>query len=133
MNLPITPVYTAFLALLFLILSVRTLLLRKKLQIGVGDGGNAVLKRAARAHGNFSEYVPLALLLMTFSEVWAAPGWLLHGAGGCLCLGRSLHAYGISQPEENLRFRVSGMALTFGSTALSVGFLFFHWLTQTAI
>jgi uncharacterized membrane protein YecN with MAPEG domain len=30
-----------------------------------------------------------------------------------LLIGRVLHAFGISQAEENYRFRVAGMALTF--------------------
>lgn len=132
MNLLIVPKYAALLAVLFLILSVRTLSLRRKHRIGVGDGGNLVLKRAARAHANFSEYVPLAILLLAFCETWSAPGPLLHGTGASLLLGRVLHAYGISQPEEDLRFRVSGMALTFGSIAIAIGFLCFHGFISQA-
>ena len=130
MNLPIVPKYAALLAVLFLILSVRTLSLRRKHKIGVGDGGNLILKRAARAHANFSEYVPLAIILLAFCETWLAPGPLLHVAGTSLLIGRALHAYGISQPVENLRFRVSGMAMTFTSIAIAIGFLCFHGFVQ---
>ena len=57
--LKIIPIYAALLALLFLALSVRTLRLRRRLNISVGDAGNTKMLRAMRAHANFAEYVPL--------------------------------------------------------------------------
>jgi len=69
--------------------------------------------RAMRVHANFSEYVPLALLLIYFVEVKGAPIGLVHLLGVCLLLGRLLHAWGVSQLSENFRYRVFGMAMTF--------------------
>lgn len=128
MQIHILPLYAALLALLFVVLSVRTLLLRKNLQIGIGDAGNKQLQRAMRVHANFSEYVPLALLLLFLLETTAAPGWLLHALGSSLLLGRLLHAYGVSQQKEDLRFRVSGMALTFITLLGGAGYLLFSYL-----
>ena len=54
----ITSFYSALLALLFCALSLRTLLLRRKLRVAVGDAGNLQLLRAMRVHANFAEYVP---------------------------------------------------------------------------
>ncbi len=108
----VTSLYAPFLALLFLVLSVRTLLLRRSLKIAIGDGDDPRMLRAARAHANFAEYAPLALILMVLAEHQGAPPWMLHALGAGLLLGRALHAYGVSQPKEDFRLRVSGMALT---------------------
>lgn len=60
----ILPLYASILALLFVALSVRTLRLRHRLKIGIGDAGNTQMLRAMRVHSNFAEYVPLSLLLL---------------------------------------------------------------------
>jgi uncharacterized protein len=109
------PLYAALLALVFVFLSVRTLMLRRKLQIGVGHGGNEQLLRASRVHSNFAEYVPITLMLIYFAEMQGASANFVHFAGGALLIGRILHAYGVSQVKENLNFRVVGMILTFAS------------------
>lgn len=111
----IVPIYAALLALLFVGLSVRTLRLRGALRIAVGDAGNPVMLRAMRVHANFAEYVPLALLVLHFAESAGAAPLLVHALGVALLLGRCAHAYGVSQVQEDLRFRVTGMALTFGA------------------
>lgn len=112
-----TPLYAALLSLLFIALSFRTIRLRRRHRIAVGDGDNAELRRAMRVHANFAEYVPLALLLVFFVEAGGAPILLVHLLGGALLCGRVLHAWGVSQPRENFRYRVSGMVLTFGVMA----------------
>lgn len=60
--------YAALLALLFVALSIRTLLMRRRLGIAIGDAGNESMLRAMRVHSNFAEYVPLSLLLIYFVE-----------------------------------------------------------------
>lgn len=114
MNL-VTPLYAATLSMLFVVLSVRTLRLRRRFHVGIGQDNEPLLARAVRAHGNFAEYVPLALLLLYFVELGNAPTLFLHGLGVTLLLGRSLHAWGVSQVDENYAFRVAGMAMTFAS------------------
>ncbi len=109
----LTATYAALLALIFAGLSVRTLRLRRKLGVGIGDGGDAQLTKAARAHANFAEYTPIGLILIYLLETVAAATTMVHLYGVLLILGRSVHAYGISQLEENYRFRVAGMACTF--------------------
>jgi len=124
-----TPIYAALLALIFVVLSVRTIGLRWRLRVGVGDGGDKVLMRAMRVHANFAEYVPIALLLIYFLEIHTRFLLLVHGLGIALIVGRLLHAYGVSQVHEKLIFRQVGMALTFGViitaalTLLAVGIL----------
>ena len=109
----VTPFYAALIALLFVVLSIRTLRLRHRFKVAIGPGEDPLLARAMRVHANFAEYVPIALLLMLFVEMAARNQVLVHALGALLIVGRSLHAYGVSQVRENYRFRVSGMALTF--------------------
>src|SRR5205085_3507967 len=80
--------YAALLAVIFVALSVRTLLLRRRLGIAIGDGDDARMLRAMRAHANFAEYVPLSLLLFFFAEVAGASALLLHALGASLLAGR---------------------------------------------
>lgn len=109
----ITATYAALLALLFIYLSVRTLRLRRTLRIPVGDGNNPQLLRVMRVHANFSEYTPIALLVIYFCELATRSIVLVHGLCLCLLIGRILHALGVSQTRENYRYRVAGMTLTF--------------------
>jgi uncharacterized membrane protein YecN with MAPEG domain len=78
------------------------------------------LQRAIRVHANFSEYVPLALILVTFAEIQHFPPPVIHALCLMLITGRMSHAYGVSQQKEDFRFRVAGMALTFITIGISV-------------
>ncbi len=110
-----TPLYAAIIGLVFVVLSVRTLLLRRRLGIAIGTGEDPELTRAMRVHSNFAEYVPLALILFYFLEVETDVDLWIHVLCISLIVGRLLHAYGVSQVEENYRFRMAGMILTLGS------------------
>jgi uncharacterized membrane protein YecN with MAPEG domain len=120
----ITPIFASFLAIIFIFLSVRTLRLRRKLKIAIGDSGNVELLRAMRAHGNFAEYVPLTLILINFVEQAQASSWIVYGLGASLTLGRLSHCYGVSQINESFFFRVFGMVCTFNA----LGFASFYLL-----
>ena len=111
--MPATAIYAATSGLLFFALSIRTIRMRRRHRVAIGDGNNNELRRAMRVHANFAEYTPLALLLVFFVESGGAPTPLVHGLGIALLAGRLLHAWGVSQPRENFRYRVTGMVLTF--------------------
>ena len=117
--MPIVSLYAALLALLFVILSVRTLRLRRRLRIPIGDAGSTEMLRAMRVHSNFAEYVPLSLLLVYFAEASGAPVLLVHALGLCVLVGRLSHAFGVSQPREDFKFRVFGMAMTLAALGAS--------------
>lgn len=121
----ILPIYAALLAFLFVALSVRTLLLRRKFKVAIGDGGNQKLLRAMRVHANFAEYVPLCLFLIYLVELQSAPSLMIHALGICLLAGRFSHAFGLSRLDENLSYRVFGMATTFATIISSAVFLLF--------
>lgn len=115
----ITPVYAALLGLLFIALSVRVIRLRRSRKVAVGARGDEAIERAMRVHANFAEYAPLALLLIAMLELKGVAGIWIHILGLMLLGGRALHAYGMSRPNEDFRFRVGGMSLTFGAIGLA--------------
>jgi uncharacterized protein len=111
----VVPFYASLLALLYFILTVRVIRIRRKERMPLGDRGNPRLQRAMRVHANFAEYVPLALILLTFVEWQGSSRLLVHGLGLALLIGRIVHAYGVSQEKENYNHRTAGMFLTFGA------------------
>ena len=119
--------YAALLALLFVALSIRTLRLRRSLRIAIGDAGDERMLRAMRVHANFAEYVPLCLLMLFLLEGQGAAAWMVHALCIGLLLGRLAHAFGVSQPRENYRFRIFGMAMTFVTLIASSGWLLVAW------
>jgi uncharacterized membrane protein YecN with MAPEG domain len=115
--------YAALLAMVFVVLSVRTLLLRRRLGIAIGDGGDPRMLRAMRAHANFAEYVPLSLLLLFFVEAAGASSLFVHALGASVLAGRLSHALGVSRVDERYAFRVAGMALTLTPIVVAAGLL----------
>lgn len=113
MPLMVTPIYAGLLALAFVLLSIRVVGARRRARVALGDGGDRMLLRRQRAHGNFAEYVPFALLLMALAELQGAPAPLLHGIGLGLVIGRAIHAYSLNRDPEPIKVRVVAMALTF--------------------
>jgi uncharacterized membrane protein YecN with MAPEG domain len=120
MQISIVPFYAVLLATLFIFLSARVIRTRRQEKVAIGDGNNPRLQRAIRVHANFSEYVPLALILVTFAEIQHFPPPVIHALCLMLITGRMSHAYGVSQQKEDFRFRVAGMALTFITIGISV-------------
>jgi uncharacterized membrane protein YecN with MAPEG domain len=108
----IVPVYAAIFAIMLVALSLRVARTRGNVRVAIGDGGNKLLLRAIRVQGNFTEYVPMALLLFLFVELQGWPRWLVHGLCLVLLAARLLHAYGIAQEPEDIRLRATGMATT---------------------
>jgi uncharacterized membrane protein YecN with MAPEG domain len=112
MQLNITPYYAAILALLFIALSVRTIKTRREHKVAIGDGGEKSILRASRVHANFSEYVPFTILLIAMLEMQTYSQWIIHGLCIALVTARAIHAYGVSQANEDFRFRIFGTATT---------------------
>lgn len=120
----ITPIYAAILGPIFVILSIRTLLMRRKLKVVIGNGDQPTLTRAVRAHANFAEYVPISLLLISFLEIRTRTNLLIHTLCIALVIGRIVHAIGVSQIKEDFRYRIAGMMITFTViVAASIGLM----------
>ena len=121
----VTGGYAALLGLLYIALSVRTLRMRRNLQIAVGDGGSAEMLRAMRVHANFAEYTPIALLLIAMAELNGVHALIIHALGAALLLGRLSHAWGVRQMRETFFFRVFGMAMSLTTIAIAALLLLF--------
>ena len=120
--MPVTALYAGLLAPILVVLAVMVINRRRAARVAIGHGEDTLLLRRMRVHANFAEYVPLTLVLMGLAESLKTAPLLLHAVGITLLVGRLVHAYGVSQVNETLSYRVTGMLLTF--TALIVGSLF---------
>ncbi len=112
MPLVTTLIIAVALAVVNLWLSIRTGQVRRAAQVSVGDGENALLKARMRAHANFIEYVPMALILMALIDSSGANSRLLWLFGIALVIGRIIHPFGMERPSPN-PFRVTGIMLTY--------------------
>ncbi len=129
----VIPLYAAVLGLIYVGLSFRTIALRRKQRLSLGDGGDKALNRAIRVHGNFAEYVPIGLILLFLLESQAYSRVLVHIFASMLLAGRILHAYGVSQLKEKLIFRTTGMLLTLFSIIFSSLVLLYTVYEGTAL
>lgn len=110
----ITALYAGLLGLLLVYLSARVIMGRQKHRVDIGDGGQPALARAIRTQGNFTEYVPLALLLILVLEVLGTRPIVLHGLGLALVLARLAHLQGFGLSKGTSGGRTIGAAVTFG-------------------
>ena len=115
--MPVTPAFAALHILLFLVLSIRTIRTRRSAQVALGNGSDDSLTRAARVHANFAEYAPFTLLAIWSAETLGVHVVIAIVLNLLLLTGRIIHAWGVSQPNENFTWRVAGMSLTFFALA----------------
>jgi hypothetical protein len=116
MLVPITALYAVILGVIAAALIGPIGPLRLKKQISVLDGGDAELLIAMRRHGNFTEHVPLALILMMIVELNGASGTLLHGVGIVLVLARIAHPLGLKVDDLTAKLRLVGAVGTLLAT-----------------
>lgn len=98
----ITVLYAGLLGLFSLALSAGAGVLRGRKNIDAGDGGDRELLLAMRRHGNFAEYVPLALVLIALLELNGVRSLVIHGLGLGLIAGRVLHAAYFTQGVKSV-------------------------------
>ena len=66
-----------------------------------------------RAHANFIEGVPLALILFALIEFNGGSRWLVHALGAPLVVSRLVHPFGMSTTEMIKPARMVGAGGTF--------------------
>jgi uncharacterized membrane protein YecN with MAPEG domain len=110
MIMPITLTIAGAAAILHVWLSLRVSRLRRPLKVGVGDGGNMILLRRIRAHGNFTENVPLFLILLGLLEFATGGDLWLWGAAILFIIARIAHAFGMDREGAN-PLRVGGVTI----------------------
>jgi uncharacterized protein len=107
MHLPtITACYLAVLALLYVVLSLQVIRLRRTNRAAFGDSGNVALRSAIRAHAHFAEYVPITTLMVAFLEASGASALRVHVLMGALVVARLLHPLGMYAAPSTFRFRI---------------------------
>jgi hypothetical protein len=111
MILPITLTIAGAAAILHIWLSLRISRLRRPLKVDLGDGGHEMLLRRIRAHANFTENVPLFLILLALVELATGGSLWLWGAAILFVLARIAHAFGMDRRGAN-PLRVTGIAVT---------------------
>ena len=88
--------YAALLALIQVALTFNIVRMRYAQGVSLGtDKGDGDLLRGVRAHANFTEIVPIALILILLAELQGAPLWCIHSLGMMLVAGRFLHIFAI--------------------------------------
>ncbi len=105
-----TSIYAGLSGLLMAWLALQTIKTRRACRVKLGDGGNFELESAIRAHGNFSEYMPITIVLLFLLEYNGTPILVIHVVGTAFLFGRWIHSQGLL--KDNLRKRVMGMGYT---------------------
>lgn len=113
MPFTITPLYAGLLGLIYVTLSLWVVKIRVKQHIASGDKGDPVMANAMRTHANFSEYVPIGLILIALGEAQGMPAIGTHLLGAGLVLARLMHAFGMGRMPHTPALRGGGAALTF--------------------
>lgn len=92
----IVALYIALNLLLAPLLMYRVGQIRLGKKINLGDGGDDLMLSRIRAHGNFTENAPLALLGLVGLAMLGAHPIALHIFGAAFFIGRILHAMGMA-------------------------------------
>ena len=108
----ITACYAAFLGLLGAALTVNVIVNRVRSGVDAGDGGVARLAQAVRAHANFAEHVPLALILIAIVEALGVRLPVIYALGPGLVAARILSAWGLNTTLGRSVGRQAGAVLT---------------------
>ena len=97
MQLPITAMTAAALALLLLALAIQTVRKRLQLKAAFGDANDRSLIAATRSHGNLAEHAPIVLIMLGLVEGSGANSDVLMGLAGAFVAGRVAHVIGLHQ------------------------------------
>ncbi len=133
MNISLTPIFISFLSLFYIFLSMRVGYMRgspvMKLFFKMNEEvTEEKLNRNIRAHGNFSEYVPIYLLLLLVSElVGVGSSSYILIASLIFTYGRIAHAICFAFFDHNPFLRISGMLTTYvGIVMLCIKLIIFY-------
>ena len=107
----VTLIFAAAFGLLNLWLAIRVSRLRGVSKVSVGHGDVPIMEAGMRAHANFNENIPIALILMLLIELNVGPARGLWAIGALLVVGRVLHPFGMDRPYPN-PYRQVGIVLT---------------------
>jgi len=133
MKIFLTPIFISILALFYMFLAMRIGYMRgspvMKLFFKMDkEISPEKLNRNVRAHGNFSEYVPLYFLLLLVSELTEASSYdYMLVASLMFTYGRIAHAICFAFFDYNPFLRISGMLTTYiGIVMLCIKLISLH-------
>lgn len=129
MGIPITLITTGVLGIIFFIHSLRTIKGRALTKTNLGDGGQDLMTRRIRIHGNFAEYIPLLVFMLFLLEIIGTRTDFLVAFAVALVLGRLLHFYGLYSKDTPGLARVWGMQLTLLPLILGSAYLIYLGLS----
>lgn len=119
MAVPITALYAGILALIVGALGFQVGTKRSQSGISILHGDDMELAERIRRHANFTENVPLALILLGALELNGASTALLHGLGIALVASRIAHPLGLHHDEMRHPLRAVGAGGTFLVTTIA--------------
>lgn len=108
----IAALYIALNLLLAPVLMMRVGKVRVASKVSLGDGGDAKLLSRIRAHANFTETAPFALIGLLALAHLDANAVALHVIGAGFTFGRIAHAHGMAQDNSLGKGRTIGALLS---------------------
>lgn len=97
MILPVSAVFASVCAVLLIVLSYRVAMFRMRQKKGLGVTDDRDFAVAIRTQANFTEYAPIALILLAIGELNGVAVQLIYGVGMAFVLFRLFHAWGMTQ------------------------------------
>lgn len=130
MNIQLTPIFLGIFTLFYIFLAMRIGYMRGspvmklffKMDVPTPEER---LQRNVRAHGNFSEYVPIFFILLLTSELLGNNSYAYLLTSCCIfSYGRLAHAICFAFYDHNPFLRISGMLTTYiGLAMLAISFI----------
>jgi uncharacterized protein len=96
-TVPAIAIYAGLLGLLATALTVNVILNRVRSGVEAGDGGVVGLMQAIRAHANFTEQAPIALIVIACAEAAGARAIVVNILGVALVVARAAAAYALNK------------------------------------
>ncbi len=129
-SLQIVALYSGINLIILPILMFRVGQVRIATKTSLGNGEDFSLLARVRAHANFTETTPFALIgLLLMSQMSGTPAWLLHALGGGFTFGRMAHAHGMAQDKALGKGRTIGAALSLLTFLVMGGYLLYRAFT----
>jgi uncharacterized membrane protein YecN with MAPEG domain len=124
----IISLYAGILTLIYVGLSAYVIKGRFQHKVSLGDNNNPDLQKRMRVHGNFIEYVPLAVFMIFMMEILEVSPWVVHLLGALLIIARGLHIYGLINKDGASLMRAAGTMMTFAVLVMTALYNIYFFL-----
>ena len=123
LSIDTTLLFAAMFGVLHVVFTLRVGGYRLRSKISLGDGGDSELRNRIRAHGNFTENVPIALMLLLLNDLGGTPETTLMFLGSILLVSRVMHYVTIVSRRFPIILRPVSMIGTLGTILVSAAIL----------